>query len=302
MKYIVGKEDDGLSLKLILSQKLGLSRAFIKHLKFLDGGIALNGKSATVRAVAHAGDELFLAIEDEGIPDHLTPTELPLDIVYEDDCMILPNKPPFMPTHPSHLHHGDTLADALAYRYARDGKPFVFRPVNRLDRNTSGITLIAKDRVSASRLALAMKNGEIQKQYLAILDGEIPEDEGIIENYMKRTDESIIVRRVCNADEGGDYALTHYTCLCRAQGMSLVLAMPKTGRTHQLRVHFASLGCPILSDELYGKESPMIPRHALHALSLTLPHPSSGEMMSFCAPLPKDMQELCLSIFGYTQN
>ncbi len=302
VKYIVEKEDDGLSIKELLSKKLGLSRAFIKHLKFLDNGIEINGGRVTVRALVHEGDVLCLAMEDTEMPSHLTPTDIPLDIIYEDEYIVIPNKPPFMPTHPSHLHHGDTLADALAYRYACAGKPFVFRPVNRLDKNTSGITLIAKDRVSASRLALSMKNGEIQKQYLAILDGELPKDEGIIEAYMKRTDESIIVRRICSDDEGGDYSLTHYTCLCRANGMSLVLASPKTGRTHQLRVHFASLGCPILSDELYGNEDSRILRHALHASSLTLRHPVTDKIMTFCAPLPEDMKTLCLSIFGYDQN
>ena len=197
MKYIAKKEDDGLSVKTLLTQKLGLSRAFIKHLKFLEDGIELNGKRVTVRAILQEGDELFLATEDEGIPSHLTPANIPLDIIYEDESIIIPNKPPFMPTHPSHLHHGDTLADALAYRYASEGKPFVFRPVNRLDRNTSGITLIAKDRISASKLAQDMKDGKIEKQYIAILDGELPLDEGIIETYMKRTDKSIIVRRNC---------------------------------------------------------------------------------------------------------
>ena len=302
MKYIVGAEDDGIIVKAFLGYRLGLSRAFIKHLKFLENGILLGGKRVTVRAILHTGDELELATEDSDTPEHLTPSDIPLDVIYEDDCIILPNKPPFMPTHPSHLHHGDTLADALAYRYLSSGEPFVFRPVNRLDRNTSGITLIAKDRVSAARLSEAMRNGEIKKKYLAILDGELPQDEGIIETYMKRTEQSIIVRRVCNADEGGDYALTYYTCLCKKDGMSLVEAYPKTGRTHQLRVHFASLGCPILSDELYGKEDGRIARHALHAASLTLPHPKSGKPVTFSAPMPRDMRELCFSLFGYEQK
>jgi 23S rRNA pseudouridine1911/1915/1917 synthase len=147
-----------------------------------------------------------------------------------------------------------------------------------------------------------MKNGEIQKQYIAILDGDIPEDEGVIETYMKRTEESIIVRMNCNADEGGDYALTHYKCICRRNGMSLVSAFPKTGRTHQLRVHFASLGCPILSDELYGKKDGRIGRHALHARSLTLPHPVTKEIMTFNAAMPEDMRALCESLFGYIEK
>ena len=302
MKYIVGAEDSRITVKDFLAKKLGLSKAFIKHLKFLDNGIMNNGERVTVRHILLEGDTLELALEDTQTPMHLTPTCTPLDIIYEDEHIILPNKPPFMPTHPSHLHHGDTLADALAYRYTSSNQPFVFRPVNRLDRNTSGITLIAKDRISASRLSAAMKDGQIEKQYIAILDGDIPQDEGIIETYMKRTDQSIIVRRVCAEDEGGDYALTHYKCLCRADRMSLVIASPKTGRTHQLRVHFASLGCPILGDELYGKEDQRISRHALHASTLTLPHPASGERISFYAPLPEDMSSLCLSIFGYEQN
>lgn len=297
MRYVVRAEDDGTTVKELLFGRLGLSKAFIKHLKFLENGIMLDGQHVTVRRVLHEGEVLTLALEDDGTPEHLTPTDIPLDIIYEDGSIILPNKPPFMPTHPSHLHHGDTLADALAYRYVKSGSSFVFRPVNRLDRNTSGITLIAKDRISAARLTEAMKSDKIRKQYVAILDGELAENEGVIETYMKRTAESIIVRQNCGEGEGGDYALTRFFVLARAKGYTLALALPKTGRTHQLRVHFASLGCPITGDELYGKESPLISRHALHALTLSFPHPSSGEQMTLTAPLPEDMASLVSKLF-----
>ncbi len=297
MRYVVSAKDAGKTVKELLSGQLGLSKAFIKHLKFLENGIMLDGERVTVRKVLSEGDILTLALEDESTPEHLTPVNIPLDIVYEDEYIILPNKPPFMPTHPSHLHHGDTLADALAYRYSKSGTPFVFRPVNRLDRNTSGITLIAKDRISAARLTEAMKSNKISKQYVAILEGELTENEGVIETYMKRTAESIIVRQNCAEGEGGDYALTQYYVLARAKGYTLILALPKTGRTHQLRVHFAGLGCPIVGDELYGKESPLISRHALHALSLSLPHPISRERLTLTAPLPKDMDSLVGELF-----
>ncbi len=297
MKYIISAEENGKSVKEIL-RSVGLSAAHIKHLKFLDDGIVLNGSRVTVRKTVAEGDLLELAVEDRADGERLTPTEHPLDIIYEDEGIIVPSKPPFMPTHPSHLHHGDTLADALAFRYMSQGLPFVFRPVNRLDRNTSGLTIVAKDRISASRLTASMRAGKITKQYIAVLDGELPEDEGVIETYMKRTEKSIIVRQNCSADEGGDYALTRYKTLLRANGHSLVLASPITGRTHQLRVHFAGLGCPIVGDDIYGTPHALIDRHALHAVSLRFPHPKSNEEIYLRAPLPEDMSALVTALFG----
>ena len=298
MKYIVKAEDEGITVKELLFERMGLSKAFVKHLKFIDNGIILNQEKVTVRRVLHSGDVLTLALDDERTAEHLTPVNIPVDIVYEDNDVLIPNKPPFMPTHPSHLHHGDTLADALAYKYSKDGLPFVFRPVNRLDRNTSGITLIAKNRISAAKLTEAMRSGKISKQYIAILEGEPPQDEGVIETYIKRADKSIIVRRNCSENEGGDYALTKYKVLCRHDRKSLVLATPKTGRTHQLRVHFSGLNCAILGDELYGSESHLIQRHALHALSLSFPHPQTSKPLLVTAPLPDDMALLIKELFG----
>lgn len=300
MVYIIKSEENGKTVKEILRGGAGLSMALIKHLKFLDDGIMLNGQKATVRKTVSAGDVLELAVEDRDDGHRLTPTDIPIDMIFEDECVAVPNKPPFMPTHPSHLHHGDTLADALAFRYKSQGSPFVFRPINRLDRNTSGLTVIARDRISAARLTEAMRNGRIKKKYVAILQGSALSDEGKIETYIKRTAESIIVRTNCAEDEGGDYALTHYKCVTRANGCSLVLASPITGRTHQLRVHFAGLGCPIIGDDIYGSTDERIGRHALHAISLCLPHPKSNEEMKLCAPLPPDMKNLIIELFGET--
>ena len=292
MVYIIKSEENGRTVKDILRNSVGLSMALIKHLKFLDDGIMLNGKKVTVRKTVSTDDVLELAVEDRDDGHRLTPTDIPIDMIFEDECMAVPNKPPFMPTHPSHLHHGDTLADALAFRYKTQGAPFVFRPINRLDRNTSGLTVIARDRISAARLTEAMRNGNIKKRYVAILQGSPLSDEGKIETYIKRTAESIIVRTNCAENEGGDYALTHYKCIARSNGNSLVLASPITGRTHQLRVHFAGIGCPIIGDDIYGSADQRIGRHALHAISLRLPHPKSNQEMHLFAPLPQDMKNL----------
>lgn len=297
MKYIIQPEESGLTVKDILHCRLRLSSALIKHLKFLPNGIMLEGEKVTVRKTVREGETLLLAVEDTQRSDALTPTDIPLSIVYEDEYMVLPSKPPFMPTHPSHLHHGDTLADALAFRYRDSESPFVFRPINRLDRNTSGLTLIARDRISAARLTESMRCGKIKKQYIAVLCKEPPEDEGIIDTYMRRTAESIIVRENCGADGGGDRALTRYKKLYSKNGYSVVLAEPVTGRTHQLRVHFAGLGCAIVGDDIYGQPSEHIDRHALHAIKLSLTHPASEEQLSFFAPIPEDMLKLISTLF-----
>lgn len=298
MRYTVTQTEDGKTVKEILLGSIGLSVAFLKHLKFMENGIMLDGEKVTVRRVVHAGDILCLATENEKLGSRLTPTELPLDIVYEDEDLVVSSKSADMPTHPSHNHHGDTLADALAYYYKDAPEPFVFRPINRLDCNTSGLTLIAKNRISAARLAASMRDGKIKKQYVAILDGALPNDRGNIETYLRRTGESIIVREVCDENGGGDYALTHYEVIARSERYTLVLASPETGRTHQLRVHFASLGCAILGDDMYGEVSPLITRHALHALSLSFPHPSKSETVNCRSMPPEDMTSVILSEFG----
>lgn len=298
MIYKISAEENGKTVKEILRYGVGLSLAFTKQLKFLDNGIMLNGEKVTVRRTVSAGDILFLATEDVQRDGVLTPTPLPLDIAYEDEYIVMPNKSADMPTHPSHNHRGDTLADALAYKYQEEGIPFVFRAISRLDRNTSGILLIAKDIISASRLSASMKNGDISKKYIAILDGELDFDEGTINTYIKREAESIIFRRVCKENEGGDRAITKYKLLAKSNGYSLVLASPITGRTHQLRVHFSHMGAPILGDDMYGNESPLISRHALHALSLEFIHPKTNTPITVCAPPSEDISRVIVELFG----
>ena len=298
LDIVIDKAQEGKTVLQYIKQNLTISAAHLKHLKFSDGGIRVNGGHVTVRYVLRQGDILSLATEDREEDCHIEPCDLPLYIAYEDDECIVPSKPSNMPTHPSCDHYDDTVANALAFRYAKEGTPFVFRPVNRLDRNTSGLLLIAKSRISAGRLSREMANGRIKKAYIAILCGSLPSDEGVIETYMRRTSESIIVRENCSESDGGDYALTRYKTLLEGGGYSVVAASPITGRTHQLRVHFAHLGAPILGDDMYGKESEHISRHALHAERLSFPHPKDGREMTLESPLPKDMRELLDNLFS----
>ena len=297
MEFKIEKDTAGLTVLEVLKSCIGLSSAFIKHLKFKENGITVDGKHATVRYILREGQTLTLLTEDDQTPEKLAPCDLDLKIAYEDDDLVVPDKPSDMPTHQSFGHYGDTVANALAYRYGSMGLPFVFRPVNRLDRNTSGLLLVARNRISAAYLSDAMKNGKIRKQYVAVLRGVLPRDEGIIDTYMRRTEKSVIVREVCGEGEGGDRAITEYKVICKSDTHTLVLATPVTGRTHQLRVHFAHLGCPIEGDDMYGAPSNLIARHALHSYSLTFPLPG-GSTKTFTAPLHADMADLVKKVFG----
>ena len=297
MIFKVTAEYDGKSVLYILQNTLGLSGGMIRHLKFLEDGITVGGERVTVRRVLKLGEELVLSTADAEVEKPIKPVELPLAIAYEDEDMVIPDKPAFMPTHPSHDHYEDTVANALAFRYKDDGDAFVFRPVNRLDRNTSGLLIIAKCRIAAAKLTRAMQEGRIRKKYVAILDGTLESDGGVIDTYMRRTAESIIVREVCDECEGADRAITEYRVIYRSERYTVVEAEPKTGRTHQLRVHFAHLGAPIVGDDLYGDASEYIDRHALHSHSLTLVQPTSGEPLAVRAPLPEDMRVLLEKLF-----
>ena len=297
----IKKEYNGMTVLHILKQVLGLSRGMIKHLKFLDDGILLNGDRVTVRKTVREGDILTLNT-DEAEESGIEAVDLDLEVIYEDDDIVVPDKPPFMPTHPSHDHYRDTVANALAFRYRDSSVPYVFRPVNRLDRNTSGVVLIAKNRVSAASLSESLQKGLITKKYLAILDGVPAEKSEKIETYIRRRQESIIYREVCEKMSDADYALTEYEVMEVSGDRALVCASPITGRTHQLRLHFAHIGCPIIGDDLYGLESGMIGRQALHAYSLDFPCPRSGEKIHVRAPLPEDLKEALKKLgFKYEQ-
>jgi 23S rRNA pseudouridine1911/1915/1917 synthase len=207
-----------------------------------------------------------------------------------------------MPTHPSHGHTDDTLANAVAYVYQTRGVPFVFRPIGRLDRNTSGISLVAKHAISASYLFYARQNKMIKKRYIALLPGRIDDatEWQTIDTYMKRQEDSIIIRCIGSPDEEDAFrAITHWRVLFTCDAVTLVEAIPETGRTHQLRVHFAHIGHPIIGDDVYDQPSDLISRHALHATSLSIPLPYEGQEKEFLSPPPEDMILAFKRLCGY---
>ena len=289
----------GLTIKEVLINELGFSKRAITSLKAKPDGILINGEHATVRAKIKENDILTINSDDEvNNEEKLIPSLVLPDIIYEDNDIVAVNKPPFMPTHQSQGHFYDTLANSLAYYYKLQDRPFIFRSVNRLDRNTSGVVLVAKNRLASSKLSNQMKNDGISKSYIAILQGELEHDEGIITTHIRRKQESIILREVCDKTDDSKIAITSYKVLAKKNGLSLVLATPITGRTHQLRVHFAHLGAQILGDDLYGNSSNLIDRHALHAYQLCFTHPETNEKTELFAPLQCDMQAIIEEYFG----
>jgi len=295
MTIVITRENEGKTIRDYLKRDLSFSSGFLKKLKAREGGITVNGSFVTVRYVLRAGDTLCLADEDreEDTSPYIFPVDLPIRIAYEDPFVTVCDKPRAMPAHPSYSHRDDTVANALAYRYRNT--PYVFRPVNRLDGDTSGLMLTANDRLSAVKLYKAMTGGEIGKMYVAVLEKEPSDDMGVIDLHMKRCDASVITRRVASPkEEGARRAVTVYKKIYTDEksGECAVIASPVTGRTHQLRVHFSAIGCPIIGDYLYGTPDGRIRRHALHAAYLSFPHPASGEIMHIYSPLADDMKVL----------
>ena len=297
MDIIIDSNYEGKLIREVLYKDLGYSVNLIKKLKFSPDGIRVNGQWVTVRYQLKAGDVLSLAVEDkpEDVSPYIIPVDLPIEVIYEDEYVTAVNKPYNMPSHPSLGHKLDTVANALAYRYS--DKTYVFRPVNRLDRDTSGCMLTANSKAASYKMYCSMVEGRIKKNYLAVTEGVPKVREGTLRSFMRRRDESIVEREEClETDAGAKPAVTDYRVLCDNGTHAVVLASPITGRTHQIRVHLSGIGCPIVGDTLYGSASPLISRHALHSWKTVFPHPETGELMNVVSPLPEDIKSLLSSI------
>lgn len=286
LEYRAVQSDSGKSVKQIIEREFSVSSRTLSKLK-KGGGITVNGSIVTVRYPLCAGDLLTLSIK-EMPSESIEKVELPLEVLYEDENILVVNKPLGMPTHPSQGHRRDTLANAVMYRY-RD-TDFTFRAITRLDGDTTGVVLIARDALSAQRLTDSLQSGEIKKEYSAVVLGVPKNKEGIIQAPIARCENSIIKRKISPA---GKNAITEYTLeLVRKDGKySLLKVIPITGRTHQIRLHLSHIGNPIYGDFLYG-----VPidgtRAYLHCRMLTFPHPISRNILEIRAPLPDDMKEI----------
>ncbi len=298
MDFTVDQKHDGVLLRSYLKGTCGISSRLLIQLKKKPNGILVNGQPVTVRYILRVGDLVSVGDRDTVPQDAFPPVELHFAILYEDEHLLVVDKPPYMPTHPSAGHNGDTLANGLTWLFQQRGEPFVFRPVSRLDRNTSGILTLAKTQYAAAKLCEDMKQHRIQKTYLAITRG-IPEElAGRLETGTRRQKDFFVLREVCSLREkDAQLTVTDYTVRgIYAEKYALVELHPRTGRTHQIRVHMASIGCPIVGDDLYGTPSPLIGRHALHATCVELRHPITGEPMRFESPLPQDMETLLTNL------
>lgn len=286
LEYKAKSNDIGKSVKQIIEREFSLSSRTLSRLK-AGGGIAVNGNAVTVRFVLSEGDLLTLSLIDN-VSESIEKTNIPLDIIYEDNDMLVINKPLGMPTHPSQGHRLDTLANAVMYRYRNES--FTFRAITRLDGDTTGVVIIARNAIAAQRLTSSLQKGEIKKEYAAVIQGVPPRKSGTIDAPISRSADSIIKRQI---HPEGKSAKTHYELdFTRSDGsFSLMRAFPITGRTHQIRLHFAHEGMPIYGDFLYGTPIEGVRAH-LHCKTLTLPHPMTKEVLVLTASLPQDIKEI----------
>ena len=287
-EYQITAAEEGRKIGDFLREK-GYSRHLLRQLKETEDGLLRNAQPTFTTVALKAGDRIRVRLLEkaEG-SEAIMPAPLPFEIVYEDEDLLVVNKPADMPIHPSFQNHGNTLADALTWHYQQHGEDFVYRCINRLDRDTTGLLIVAKHLLSASILSDMVGKREIHREYLAIVKG-IPPENGTISAPIGRKKGSAILREV--NFETGEPAVTHFARLKIRNGLSLVSLKLETGRTHQIRVHMGYIGCPLIGDYLYYPECSRISRQALHSHRLSFLHPITGKALSFTAPLPEDMEK-----------
>lgn len=269
-----------------LRNNCGFSHGLWRRLKW-NGTLLVNGQKVRAStATARPGDEITCIIPEQA---SLAITPMTLDIRYEDDYLMVLNKPAGILVHPTGGDHDHTLGNGILWHYRQTGQELDFHPVHRLDRNTTGLLLIAK--LPQLQNVLTQQNGDrfFHRSYLAIIKGSLKKPSGTINLPIARHPESII-QRICTED--GKRAVTHYRTLAQRNGLSLLEMQLETGRTHQIRVHLSALGHPLLGDDLYGGDTRLIGRQALHAYHLEATNPLDGTQISIYQDLPADMQKL----------
>lgn len=284
--YIIDEDSAGLRVEQFLRRKR-YSGQNLSEIKRMPKSILVNGVHYYMRQELSKGDHLQVRICETKNSEKIPPTNLPLNIIYEDEDLLVLNKPAGMPIHPSLNNYTNSIANALAYYFQSQGKPFIFRCCNRLDRDTSGLTIVSKHLVSGSILSDMTKYREVHREYLAIARGSVTPSEGTIQAPLGRKEGTIIERTV--DWEHGEDAVTHYKVVKEANGHSLVSLRLETGRTHQIRIHMKYLGYPLIGDYLYNPDMEYMTRQALHSHHMEFTHPITGAHMSFTAPLPEDM-------------
>lgn len=290
LEFDVESSDDSISVRDYIRNKIGISSALISHLKRPPSGIFVNDEPVHTNHVLRYKDHLKLVINEETVSSNIVPTEGHIEIIFENEDVLIINKPPFLPCHPSKGHFDDTLANYVAYYYSDFSDSFVFRCITRLDRDTSGLVVIAKNAFAQYEITKQMYSDQLNKEYLALVHGAPDNYRGVINKNIRRIpNTNTIKREVCSVEEGQS-AVTEYTLLRKFGDYSLLSVSTLTGRTHQIRVHLKSIGHPLLGDWLYGESSKEYPRQMLHCFRLSLCLPFSGEKKVFEAPLPLDFK------------
>lgn len=290
--YKVPLEEDGWILKTILQKKMLISRTLLSKLKQTALGIMVNGERKYISVKVFVGDRVEVRMERE-VSEDILPQDIPLSIIYEDEHLLIVNKEAGMIVHPTHGHYINTLANGVVYYWQQAGKSYRFRPVHRLDQDTSGVLAIAKNPYAHHLLSEQMKQQQVEKQYVALVHGTVTKENGTIDAPIDRNPEEPHIR-IIKSD--GYPAVTHYEVERQFQHASQVRLKLETGRTHQIRVHMKHLGHPLIGDKMYGQELiekadtlPQMARQALHAIKLGFHHPISKDWIEFEAPLPEDM-------------
>ena len=287
----VSKEYEGATIREFLKEDLGLSSRLIRR-SAIEKRILVNKKEVRMRYIVHSGDLVQINLQSDE-SQNITPEKMDLDIVYEDEDILVINKKPYMVVHPTKSYQSGTLANGVLFYFKETNQNCIVRLVSRLDMNTSGLIIIAKNQFAHMALSKEMEGNNLEKRYLAIVHGNLKEKEGTIDAPIYRPDgEEFGTMRI--VDERGQRSITHYKVIESFKDADLVECLLETGRTHQIRVHMKHLGHPIYGDTLYGFEGDeeLIPRQALHAYGLDFKSPKTKETLSLRAKLPEDMESL----------
>ena len=287
LQFIV-QNNNYSNINQILKQELNISSRLLQKL-INSKHIYLNNNIVDTRNSVKLNDVISVNLDFDEESENIIPQKMNLNIVYEDDAILIINKPPNIAIHPSILHYNDSLANGVKYYFDEINLHRKIRPVNRLDFNTSGLVLFAKNQYIQECLISQMKNHTFGKEYIAVVSGNFKEKSGIINLPIARKENSIIERCI---SETGQNAITHYEVLQEFTDISVVKCILETGRTHQIRLHMSAIGHPLIGDSMYGITSNFIDRQALHSSKLSFIHPISKEYMSFECSLPEDIQRL----------